>query len=146
MAKDDLVGGLALAIQKGETLEQAMMSFFSAGYKREEVEAAARTLYSPPKEVTPVLIPLVKKLSFFGKLFPKKPTLPVPLLNKPLTPVAETTKKLVPMKPAEVSVEKSGKVNKYLEIKTENLDNKLKKATLKIQVELKLQIRYKFHE
>lgn len=38
-------------------------------------------------------------------------------------------------KPAEVSVEKSGKVYKYLEVKTQNLDNKLKKGVMKIQVE-----------
>ncbi len=38
-------------------------------------------------------------------------------------------------KPAAVSVEKTGKVYKYLEIKTENLANKLARATLSIQVE-----------
>ncbi len=38
-------------------------------------------------------------------------------------------------KPAEVSVEKSGKVYKYLEVKTQNLENKLKKGVMKIQVE-----------
>ena len=38
-------------------------------------------------------------------------------------------------KPAEVSLEKSGKVYKYLQIKTENLEDKLDKAILTIQVE-----------
>ena len=38
-------------------------------------------------------------------------------------------------KPAAVSVEKTGKIYRYLEIKTENLADKLKKATVKVQVE-----------
>lgn len=38
-------------------------------------------------------------------------------------------------KPAGVSIAKSGKVNKYFQIKEENLGNKLEKATLEIQVE-----------
>lgn len=37
-------------------------------------------------------------------------------------------------KPAEVSVEKSGKVYRYIQIETENLADKLEKATLRIQV------------
>ena len=37
-------------------------------------------------------------------------------------------------KPAEVSVEKTGKVYQYMQIKTENLGNKLEKAVLKIKV------------
>jgi len=38
-------------------------------------------------------------------------------------------------KPANVSIEKSGKVHKYFQIETENFEDKLEKSTLKIQVE-----------
>ena len=38
-------------------------------------------------------------------------------------------------KPAAVSVEKSGKVYRYLQIKTENLEDKLKNAKVKVQVD-----------
>jgi PGF-pre-PGF domain-containing protein len=38
-------------------------------------------------------------------------------------------------KPVSVSVEKTGKVHKYFQIKTENLETDLKKATVTIQVE-----------
>jgi len=38
-------------------------------------------------------------------------------------------------KPSSVSVEKTGKIYKYLQIETENLDEKLKKAIITIQVE-----------
>lgn len=41
MVRDDILGGIELALSKGESLEQAMQTFFNAGYKREEVEEAA---------------------------------------------------------------------------------------------------------
>jgi hypothetical protein len=42
----DLVGGLKSALERGATLKQAMMSLFNSGYKREEIEEAARNLNS----------------------------------------------------------------------------------------------------
>lgn len=48
MPKEDIIGGLLLAVQKGESLEQAMLSFFNAGYKREEIEDAAREVQTLP--------------------------------------------------------------------------------------------------
>lgn len=47
MAKEDLVEGLRLAVEKGSTLREAMMSFFNAGYKREDIEDAARDMQAP---------------------------------------------------------------------------------------------------
>ena len=44
MVNEEIFGGLKLALSKGETLKQAMMSFYNAGYKREEIEEAARAL------------------------------------------------------------------------------------------------------
>lgn len=38
-------------------------------------------------------------------------------------------------KPAEVSVEKSGKVHRYLQIQTQNLEQELEKATIRTQIE-----------
>lgn len=48
MVKEDIIGGLLLAVNKGETLQQAMLSFFNAGYKRGEIEMAARDVQSLP--------------------------------------------------------------------------------------------------
>ena len=42
MLKEDIIRGLEGAMSKGETLERAMYSFYNAGYKREDVEEAAR--------------------------------------------------------------------------------------------------------
>jgi hypothetical protein len=42
---EEIFGGLKAAIERGESLKRAMMTFFNAGYKREEIEEAARALY-----------------------------------------------------------------------------------------------------
>ena len=54
--REDIFGGLKLAVEKGETLEQAMISFFNAGYKREDIEETARVYQSGyyPQPVQPV--------------------------------------------------------------------------------------------
>jgi len=44
MVREDIVGGLRNALQKGETLQKAMMSFYSAGYEKGKVEEAARAI------------------------------------------------------------------------------------------------------
>jgi|TARA_Y100000034_G_scaffold136933_1_gene217298 ATP-dependent Zn protease len=42
--KEDILEGLKSAVSKGESLKQAMQSFYNAGYKKEEIEEAARDL------------------------------------------------------------------------------------------------------
>ena len=44
MARGDIVGGLKTALSRGESLQKAMQSFYNAGYKKEEIEEAAREL------------------------------------------------------------------------------------------------------
>ena len=45
MPNEEILGGLKAALARGESLKKAMMSFYSAGYKKEDIEAAARALY-----------------------------------------------------------------------------------------------------
>ena len=47
MAKEEIIGGLRAALSKGDSLQKAMMSFFNAGYPKEDIEEAARYLNSP---------------------------------------------------------------------------------------------------
>lgn len=47
METENIKEGLKLAISKGESLEKAMQSFYNAGYKKEEIEEAARSLKNP---------------------------------------------------------------------------------------------------
>jgi len=89
MVNRDIVEGLRNALSRGNTLEQAMMSFFNAGYKKEEIEEAARALHehpsqplSHPQKPTPEEIkkPVVKSLS--PELHPKPQAKP-PEISKP---------------------------------------------------------------
>jgi len=46
MVNQEIFGGLKLALLKGESLKQAMISFYNAGYSKQEIEEAARNLSS----------------------------------------------------------------------------------------------------
>ncbi len=54
MVNEEILGGLKLALSKGESLKQAMMSFYNAGYKKEEIEGAARALQGQKIEKEPI--------------------------------------------------------------------------------------------
>jgi len=47
MPKEEIIEGLKYAVAKGESLPEAMMSFYNAGYSKEEIEEAARILQAP---------------------------------------------------------------------------------------------------
>ena len=51
MVNEEILNGLKSALERGESLRRAMMTFFNAGYKREEIEEAARLLVKPPIEI-----------------------------------------------------------------------------------------------
>lgn len=72
MVREDILEGLKIAVLKGESLQQAMQSFFNAGYKKEEIEEAARQLQSQsvqqpiqPKVLQPGTP--VQKVSSYGE-------------------------------------------------------------------------------
>ena len=44
MVNDDILGGLKSALSRGYSLKDAMFSFYNAGYKKEEIEDAARAV------------------------------------------------------------------------------------------------------
>ena len=44
MVNIDLLEGLKVAISKGETLQQAMQSFYNAGYNKKDIEESAKAL------------------------------------------------------------------------------------------------------
>src|SRR3989344_771904 len=55
MTNISILSGLKLAVSRGETLQQAMQSFYNAGYKKEEIQEAARDLLIEQKrELKPV--------------------------------------------------------------------------------------------
>lgn len=46
MAKEEIVNGIKVALDKGQSLRDAMISFFNSGYKREDINDAAREVLS----------------------------------------------------------------------------------------------------
>ncbi len=44
MVREDILGGLKTALARGQTLRQAMMSFYNSGYLKQEIEEAAKAL------------------------------------------------------------------------------------------------------
>lgn len=76
MANKEILNGLKLALSRGESLRNAMISFQNAGYPREEIEESARALQQEsvnlgqqPKQ-TQTMAP--EKKSFFSRIFRKK--------------------------------------------------------------------------
>lgn len=64
MPNQEILGGLKYAINKGESLEKVMLSFYNAGYTKEEIEEAARFIqqekYPAPVSKETRLIPAVQ--------------------------------------------------------------------------------------
>jgi hypothetical protein len=43
---EEIIGGLVSALSRGEYLEKAMMTFYNAGYEKEEIEDSAKDVYT----------------------------------------------------------------------------------------------------
>jgi len=91
MADKELVEGLRTALSKGESLEQAMYTFFNAGYEKSKVEEAARALvYQGQAEPMPQRQP---------EEMPQRPVSPQPRLKpKPQPIVKPSPMPLLPQK------------------------------------------------
>jgi len=44
MINEEVLGGLKSALERGQSLQKAMMTLYNSGYKKEEIEEAARSL------------------------------------------------------------------------------------------------------
>jgi len=54
---EEILGGLKNALERGESLQKAMMTFFNAGYKKEEIEEAARAVNTNQVEINKPISP-----------------------------------------------------------------------------------------
>lgn len=80
MVNQEILWGLRAAINRGESLEKGMLSFYNAGYRKEEIEEAARVIQRE-ENPTPIaqetrLIPAAQnpqsKISSYGQEKNKK--------------------------------------------------------------------------
>jgi hypothetical protein len=46
MVNEEIIGGLVSALSRGQSLESAMMTFYNAGYNKEEIEDSAKEVYN----------------------------------------------------------------------------------------------------
>lgn len=78
MVNNDILEGLRNALARGYPLKVSMVSFLNAGYKKEEIEEAARALHEPPSQ----------PLSHPQKTIPKELEKPVkkPITSEPSKP------------------------------------------------------------
>jgi hypothetical protein len=78
MVNEEIVGGIKNALERGDSLRDAMMSFFNAGYDRKEIEEAAAVLLHYPikKAETKTPVPEIKKVE--PKVEHKIELIPIP--------------------------------------------------------------------
>ena len=82
MVNREVLGGLVSALSRGESLQNAMFSLFNAGYKKEEIEEAARVLqFQSPTQISQMEAEVKKSV-----VEPKKK----PEIKKPAPPVEQT--------------------------------------------------------
>ena len=80
--REDILEGLKLAMSKGESLQNAMLSFYNSGYQKEEIEEAAGAL----------------QMQQAGQPIPQ--TSPAPTENQqPVSQTSQPTQTSVPEKP-----------------------------------------------
>ena len=81
MPNQEILGGLRHALNRGESLEKVMLSFYNAGYRKEEIEEAARFIQSGEIPVAretkliPAQLNQQSKISSYGQEKFKKPNL-----------------------------------------------------------------------
>jgi hypothetical protein len=86
MVNSEILGGLKLALSKGESFKQAMITFYNAGYKKEEIEEAARILQSEnieQKEISQKPETPLKQRPIQKSSKPKKSIQKVSIYGKP---------------------------------------------------------------
>jgi hypothetical protein len=109
MVNNDILGGLKSALTRGYTLEEAMLSFFNAGYKREDIQEAAKALQStiaiqPKIELQPKPIWEPPKKKIQEPLPPFKPELKTRIPVSQVQVQAPVVSKPIVQKPIEQKV------------------------------------------
>lgn len=90
MVRQDILGGLKEALSRGQSLRHAMITFLNAGYKKLDIEGAAKVLLQEQQQMRQIMPQAVK---------PVKPVQPKPIKPKPVfkpKPQPITKPKVIP--------------------------------------------------
>ncbi len=111
MINQEILSGLRLALERGHSIKDAMMSFYNAGYNREEIEEAAKALQmQQPSLLTPQPKPSPTKpspaLTFVKK--PEKREKPEKVkppfqVQQPIQPIKQPVQQLQPQPQVQVA-------------------------------------------
>lgn len=106
MVNEEIVGGLISALSRGEPLQKAMMTFYNAGYGKNEIEEAAKVVYLQVGAETAKtgylqnkLKALASKVGLVKKAPPNKTPVSSPITTPPATPQQNVSQKLIPAAP-----------------------------------------------
>ncbi|MEK6906629.1 MAG: hypothetical protein AABW81_03340 [Nanoarchaeota archaeon] len=100
MVREDILEGLKRAVQRGSTLQKAMVSFYNSGYTKEEIEDAARELQKQMHQIEVQRV--VQQPSQLTIQKPQQPTQPLPQQNQqpvvqqPLQPQPQKLQQVTP--------------------------------------------------
>lgn len=96
MTKKEILEGLKLALNRGESLKDAMMSFYNSGYPKKDIEDAARALYREKEAFHPHPEPLnsIEKTPFTEPVVEKKPSIQFKKLNESVKKIEEKTQQV----------------------------------------------------
>jgi FtsZ-interacting cell division protein ZipA len=94
MIKEEIFEGLKVALSKGESLQRAMMSFFNAGYSKEEIEEAARYLQASQASAQPQTSQPAKQVTQPVQQQHPKPQSKIKQLWSPQKPIKQTVQKV----------------------------------------------------
>ncbi len=93
MVNKEILGGLKSALERGQSLKQAMMSLYNAGYIKQEIEEAARALQleqqqqqiqiQMPIQKPQIKIPIAKQIPI-QKLQVSKQEIPIEKISQPV--------------------------------------------------------------
>jgi len=132
MVNEEILGGLKSALERGQPLQKAMMALYNSGYKKEEIEEAARNLmefrqesqFQPPVKTVPktpevrqapqvLTTPTIKsfpELQVPVRQFPQPPMIPQKLeLQKPKGLFGKRLKEIQEAKPTPLTIPQVGK-------------------------------------
>ena len=63
MVDEAILGALKSALERGESLKRAMMTLYNAGYRKEDISDAARSINQPELQSQQIQVPQTQNLS-----------------------------------------------------------------------------------
>lgn len=104
MTNREIIGGLRSAIERGEKLKDAMMTFYQAGYSKIDIEEAARVYLSQTGKVPEAPLKRIQTAES-ADVKKKQPEIPAPTSDKktPLIPTPKIPKPIDKKTPQIVS-------------------------------------------